>query len=267
VHGSELGAGELAVDRGRERLNVNGEVRLLGKLSDLPAYVRAHGIGVIFIALLVRHVRRAMDLVDELRDTTASICYLPDIFVFDLIQARSGAIDGIRLILKCEPPFWGYRAIAKRRTDILISAAIFLLIGPLLVAVPVKLSSQGPAIFRQRRYSRDEPPQLINVLQGRISRVGPSPRAVAHNEMYRKLIKGYMIRHKVRPGIIGLAQVNGLRGETRTLEQMEARVRYDLEYLRNWPIVLDLGILAKIVLRVLNDSQAFYSGLGCARPR
>jgi putative colanic acid biosynthesis UDP-glucose lipid carrier transferase len=75
--------------------------------------------------------------------------------------------------------------------------------------------------------------------------------------MYRRLIKDYMIRHKVLPGITGLAQVNGFRGETRTLEQMEARVRYDLEYLRNWSIELDLEILAKTVLRVLNDSQAF----------
>jgi len=108
-----------------------------------------------------------------------------------------------------------------------------------------------------RRYSIDELPQLINVLQGRMSLVGPRPHAVAHNELYRKLIKGYMIRHKVLPGITGLAQVNGLRGETRTLEQMEARVRYDLEYLRSWSIELDLEILARTAMRVLNDSQAF----------
>jgi putative colanic acid biosynthesis UDP-glucose lipid carrier transferase len=75
--------------------------------------------------------------------------------------------------------------------------------------------------------------------------------------MYRKVIKGYMIRHKVRPGITGLAQVNGFRGETRTIEQMEARVRYDLEYLRNWSVGLDLQILAKTAVRFLNDSNAF----------
>src|SRR5437762_13288898 len=75
-----------------------------------------------------------------------------------------------------------------------------------------------------RRGSLDELPQLINVLQGRMSVVGPRPHAVAHNELYRKLIRGYMIRHKVRPGITGWAQVNGLRGETDTLEKMRARV-------------------------------------------
>ncbi len=108
-----------------------------------------------------------------------------------------------------------------------------------------------------RRSSLDELPQLINVLQGRMSLVGPRPHAVEHNEMYRKLIKGYMVRHKVLPGVTGLAQVNGMRGETRTLDQMEARVRYDLEYLRNWSIRLDLEIIAKTALRVLNDSRAY----------
>jgi len=107
-----------------------------------------------------------------------------------------------------------------------------------------------------RRYSLDELPQLINVLEGPMSLVGPRPHAVAHNELYRKLIKGYMVRHKVKPGITGLAQVNGLRGETRTVEQMEARVAFDLEYLRNWSLELDLEILAKTVLRVFNDAKA-----------
>ena len=85
-----------------------------------------------------------------------------------------------------------------------------------------------------RRSSLDELPQFVNVLQGSMSIVGPRPHAVAHNEQYRKLIKGYMLRHKVKPGITGWAQVNGMRGETETLEKMEARIQYDLDYLRNW---------------------------------
>ncbi len=108
-----------------------------------------------------------------------------------------------------------------------------------------------------RRHSLDELPQLINVLQGRMSLVGPRPHAVAHNEIYRKLIKGYMVRHKVLPGITGLAQVNGLRGETGTVEQMEARIRYDLEYLRCWSIELDIEILARTALRLISDSAAY----------
>ena len=290
-------------DRGPERLRINGNVKLLGKLNDLAAYVRARRIEVIFIALPVRQVRRVMDLVEELRDTTASIYYLPDILLFDLIQAHSIVIDGIPAVSMCETPLVGYRAIAKRVTDVLISATVLLLAAPLMIAIAilVRLSSPGPVIFRQRRYglngeeivvykfrtmtvtedgatvaqarrydprttrvgrflrrySLDELPQLINVLKGPMSLVGPRPHAVAHNEAYRKLIKGYMVRHKVKPGITGLAQVNGFRGETRNLEQMEERVRYDLEYLRNWTFALDILILWRTVLCVFNDAKAF----------
>ncbi|HJV60253.1 MAG TPA: undecaprenyl-phosphate glucose phosphotransferase, partial [Albitalea sp.] len=98
-----------------------------------------------------------------------------------------------------------------------------------------------------RRTSLDELPQFFNVLQGRMSIVGPRPHAVAHNEEYRRLIKAYMVRHKVKPGITGWAQVNGHRGETDTIEKMQARVEYDLEYLRNWSLGLDLQIIVRTI--------------------
>ncbi len=107
-----------------------------------------------------------------------------------------------------------------------------------------------------RRTSLDELPQFVNVLQGRMSIVGPRPHAVAHNEQYARLIKAYMVRHKVRPGITGWAQVNGLRGETDTLEKMQARVEYDLEYLRNWSLALDLQIIARTIKLVIADRHA-----------
>jgi putative colanic acid biosynthesis UDP-glucose lipid carrier transferase len=90
-----------------------------------------------------------------------------------------------------------------------------------------------------------------------MSVVGPRPHAVAHNEMYRKLIRGYMIRHKVRPGITGLAQVKGLRGETNTLEKMKERIEYDLDYLRNWSLLLDLQIVLKTIVVVLRSKNAY----------
>jgi len=108
-----------------------------------------------------------------------------------------------------------------------------------------------------RMTSLDELPQFYNVLQGSMSVVGPRPHAVAHNEMYRKLIKGYMLRHKVRPGITGWAQVNGFRGETETLEKMKARIDCDLEYLRNWSLRLDLYIVAKTVWVVLKSENVY----------
>ena len=108
-----------------------------------------------------------------------------------------------------------------------------------------------------RRTSLDELPQFINVLQGRMSIVGPRPHAVAHNEMYRRIIKAYMVRHKVKPGITGWAQVNGHRGETDTVEKMRARVEYDLEYLRNWTLGLDLQIIARTIKLVFFDRNAY----------
>ena len=108
-----------------------------------------------------------------------------------------------------------------------------------------------------RKTSLDELPQFINVLQGRMSIVGPRPHAVAHNELYRQLIKAYMVRHKVKPGITGWAQVHGHRGETDTVEKMQARVEYDLEYLRNWSLGLDLQIIARTVIVVLLGKNAY----------
>jgi len=108
-----------------------------------------------------------------------------------------------------------------------------------------------------RRTSLDELPQFFNVLQGRMSIVGPRPHAVAHNEMYRELIRAYMVRHKVKPGITGWAQINGLRGETDTIEKMKARVEYDLEYLRNWSLGLDLQIIVRTIRVAFFDRKAY----------
>lgn len=108
-----------------------------------------------------------------------------------------------------------------------------------------------------RRYSLDELPQIINVLRGEMSMVGPRPHAVAHNEQYRKLIPGYMLRHKVKPGITGWAQVNGLRGETQTVAKMFKRVEYDMYYIRNWSLWLDLKILLLTSMRVFSDPNAY----------
>jgi putative colanic acid biosynthesis UDP-glucose lipid carrier transferase len=108
-----------------------------------------------------------------------------------------------------------------------------------------------------RKYSIDELPQLINVLNGTMSLVGPRPHAVAHNEYYRDKVHGYMGRHKIRPGITGWAQINGCRGETEAIETMQRRIRYDLEYIQNWSIALDIRILLKTLYTVLRDRNAY----------
>ncbi|MGC3982256.1 MAG: undecaprenyl-phosphate glucose phosphotransferase [Steroidobacteraceae bacterium] len=290
-------------DRSPDRLGMTGEAQLTGTLQDLIKFVKKNGVDVIFISLPIRHLKRVMDLLEDLRDTTSSIYYVPDVFVFDLIQARSTEISGIPVVAMCETPFYGYRGIAKRLLDIAVSILAITLLSPvlLLVALAVKLSSPGPIIFKQRRYgldggeiavykfrsmkvtedggtikqasktdsritpvggflrrsSLDELPQLFNVLQGKMSLVGPRPHAVAHNEEYRKLITGYMVRHKVPPGITGLAQISGCRGETARLEDMEARVKYDIEYLRHWSLSLDIKILFLTAFKIFRDEQAY----------
>ena len=289
-------------DREEERFPRDLSEPVLGKMADIAAYVRAHGIKMIFISQPISAQPRIRKLLDELQDTTASVYFLPDIYVFDLMQARFDNVGGMPVIAICESPFTGINSMVKRISDIVLALLIQLLLLPVMLAIAlaVKLTSPGPVIFRQRRYglygeeivvykfrsmtvtddgptvvqakqndqrltrigaflrrsSLDELPQFINVLQGRMSIVGPRPHAVAHNEQYRKLIKGYMLRHKVKPGITGWAQVNGLRGETETLDKMEARVHYDLDYLRTWSLWLDLWIIVKTVQVVIRRENA-----------
>lgn len=290
-------------DRSFDRIAIDNAT-FLGKIDALPAYVRDNGIKMIFVSLPMVLQPRIMHLLDGLRDTTASVYFVPDIFVFDLIQARFDVVSGIPVMAICETPFWGLRSLIKRASDIFLATLILTLISPimLLIAAGVKLSSPGPVIFKQNRYgldgeniqvykfrsmtvcenegeirqaqksdkritrfgaflrktSLDELPQFINVLEGKMSIVGPRPHANAHNEMYRKLIKGYMIRHKVKPGITGWAQVNGLRGETETVDKMKARIEHDLEYLRNWSLSLDLKIILKTIWIVIRGDRHAY---------
>jgi len=108
-----------------------------------------------------------------------------------------------------------------------------------------------------RRTSLDELPQFFNVLQGRMSIVGPRPHALAHNEMYKNLVEAYMLRHKVKPGITGWAQVNGWRGETDTVDKMKRRVEHDLFYIENWSLLFDLKIIVLTILRGFNSKHAY----------
>lgn len=108
-----------------------------------------------------------------------------------------------------------------------------------------------------RRTSLDELPQFINVLTGGMSIVDYRPHAVAHNEQYRQLIEGYMLRHKMKPGITGWAQINGWRGETDTLEKMEKRVEFDLEYIREWSIWFDIKIVFLTIFKGFVNKAAY----------
>ena len=289
-------------DRRIERLPRECRPRLLGRFRDLPEYARLHQIHVIYLCLPISKHPRIRALLDGLRDTTASIYFVPDLYAFDLMQARFGEIGGMPLVAVRETPFCGMAGVLKRASDILLAAGALLVAAPVMIAIAARIrqTSPGPVLFRQRRYgldgrefvvykfrtmtvceddtiiqatpgdprvtrvgrflrrtSLDELPQLLNVLAGTMSLVGPRPHAIAHNEYYRKLVDGYMLRHKVRPGITGLAQVNGLRGETASLEKMYQRVQFDLEYLKNWSLGLDMRILIRTVSLALRDRSAY----------
>lgn len=291
-------------DRPRERMGLQiGDRPVLGHLDGLAQYVKQNSVSQIYIALPMASQPRILALLQQLRDTTASVFFVPDLFVTELIQGRVEHVSGIPAVAVCESPFTGVNGIIKRAEDLIVGGLIVLMISPLLlaVAIAVRMSSPGPVIFAQRRYgldgkevivykfrsmtvtedgdkaytqvskgdarvtkvgafirktSLDELPQFINVLQGRMSIVGPRPHAVAVNEKYRSQISGYMVRHKVRPGITGWAQVNGYRGGD-DLEHMTKRIYFDLQYLRNWSLVLDLQIILRTVGLVAKDSAAY----------
>jgi putative colanic acid biosynthesis UDP-glucose lipid carrier transferase len=295
-------------DRSPKRLNqeleTDIELPILGNITDIAPYMRQHQVDMVYMSLPMENRPRIIKVLDELKDTTASIYFLPDIFLTDLIQGGVGQVDGIPVITLCETPFAGLDGMIKRTFDVLFSMVALIILLPILliISLGVKISSPGPVIFKQRRYgldskqilvykfrtmtvaedgavvvqatkqdqritpfgrllrqtSLDELPQFINVLQGRMSVVGPRPHAVAHNETYRKIIKGYMVRHKVRPGITGWAQVNGFRGETDTLDKMQSRIEFDIDYLRNWSAKLDLYIVLKTIVMLIKKENNAY---------
>jgi putative colanic acid biosynthesis UDP-glucose lipid carrier transferase len=108
-----------------------------------------------------------------------------------------------------------------------------------------------------RRTSLDELPQFFNVLKGDMSVIGPRPHAIAHNEEYRNQIDFYMVRHKIKPGITGWAQVNGWRGETDTLDKMQQRIAHDLDYIRNWSLWMDFKIVVFTIMYAFRDRNAY----------
>jgi len=290
-------------DRVASRIPFECRDRILGQLKDVGSYVSRNGIDTVYVTLPMNPQPRIVELINSLRDSTASVYFVPDFHVFDLVQPRFDLVDNIPVIAVCESPFYGVHGVAKRLSDILIAALALVLTAPLLliVAACVRLTSPGPAIYRQRRYgldgreivvfkfrslrvmedgeqnytqvsrddtrltrfgafirrtSLDELPQLFNVLLGDMSIVGPRPHAIAVNEQYRRQIPGYMVRHKVKPGITGWAQVNGYRGGD-DLDSMTMRIMFDLEYLRHWSLGLDLIIVLKTARMIWKDRHAY----------
>jgi putative colanic acid biosynthesis UDP-glucose lipid carrier transferase len=276
---------------------------ILGTSEDLPHFVPTAQVNVVYIALPMRRERRVLQILEALRDSTASIYFVPDLDPFHLIQPRFDLVGGVPLLAVRESPVYGIRGLAKRLFDVLAAGLATVSLTPMLaaIAIGVRMSSPGPVIFRQKRYgldgreivvykfrtlrvtedgetqytqvsrrdpritalgsflrrtSLDELPQLFNVLEGTMSLVGPRPHVVSVNERYRRLIPSYMLRHKIKPGMTGWAQIHGHRGGD-DLESMRKRIEFDLHYLCNWSLRLDLFIMAKTMTLIWADRQAY----------
>ncbi|WP_448683462.1 undecaprenyl-phosphate glucose phosphotransferase [Pseudomonas nicosulfuronedens] len=272
-----------------QQMELGERVPVKGDRLALIEAARSGQIDKVYLTLPLSREPLLNELIRELSDTTVSVYLIPDLFMFDLLHARSESINGLATISIFDTPMDGPNAVLKRIEDVVLASLILLLIAVpmLLIAVAVKLTSRGPVLFRQTRYgmdgrpirvwkfrsmtvmedgaaviqasrndcritplgaflrrtSLDELPQFFNVLLGDMSVVGPRPHAVAHNEQYRRQVSRYMLRHKVKPGITGWAQVNGWRGETDTLEKMQKRIEFDLDYIENWSVWWDLKIV------------------------
>ena len=245
----------------------------------------------------------AENVLHTLRHSTVNIRLIPDLTMLQLVNHGVSVVVGVPMLDLSSSPMEGGNLVAKWLEDKILGSLILLLISPvlLIVAVAVKLTSSGPAIFRQRRLgwngeeiliykfrsmyqhaetsvisqatkgdpritplgrflrstSLDELPQFINVLQGTMSIVGPRPHAISHNDEYMQLIPKYMLRHKVKPGITGWAQINGLRGETDTVDKMEARIQADIYYIEHWSIWFDLKIIFLTIFKGFVGRNAY----------
>lgn len=258
----------------------------------------------IWIAMPITEGPLIQKILNSLRNHTQNVRLIPSVSDLRLLNHKVNQVAGLQLIdLSVSPLDEGSNAIIKRLFDISFSLITLIFISPvmLIIAAIIKITSPGPALFKQdrngihgkeisvykfrsmhahkeqgmitqatkndnritpvgaflRKSSLDELPQFINVLQGKMSVVGPRPHAVSHNEEYSEIVDSYMRRHKVKPGITGWAQINGYRGETDTLDKMEKRVDFDLYYIDNWSIWFDIKIVVMTVFKGFFDKNAY----------
>ncbi len=272
---------------------------VLGDITDVRSLVQKHQINELFITAPAISHEEILRIVHGCEGMSVQISVLPDLYEVMIGNTRVMAFDGIPVVKLKELPLQGWRGLVKRGMDILFSALALVIFSPLMlgIAIAVKLTSPGKAIFRQerigrdgkpfsiykfrtmrhdaekgvghtwavpndprqtrlgrflRRWSLDELPQFFNVLKGDMSLVGPRPEMSGLIDDFSKSIPHYLDRHRVKCGMTGWAQVNGLRGNT----SLEERIRYDLYYIENWSLGFDIQIILKTLWAIQTGSKS-----------
>jgi Undecaprenyl-phosphate glucose phosphotransferase len=272
-------------------------ISVLGTLDDVSEIIRREGIEQVYTALPMTAHRRIYHLLSQIQNECVDIRIIPDILQYITLRAGFLNMDGIPVINLTETPLSGANILIKRAFDLVVGFLTLLLFFPimLLIAVIVKLTSEGPVLYKQtrmgmdlktfdiykfrsmfvsdegangtgwtrvndpritpfgrfmRRWNLDEFPQLFNVISGDMSLVGPRPEQPAFVKEFRERYPRYMIRHKVKSGITGWAQVHGYRGDT----SIKKRLDYDMQYIENWSLSLDIKILALTALQTYKNT-------------
>ena len=286
---------------------VHAGIEVRGTVADLLARSREENIDVIVVALPLSAVDRIAHILEQLASMVGDVCLTTDLAGLKYSGHQFGGVGANPIISIKESPMKDWRAAKKACFDLTVAALALVLLSPVLalVALAIRLDSNGPILFRQprlgfnnrmflcykfrsmhqdmtdlmadrqttrddprvtrvgkwiRKLSLDELPQLLNVLNGTMSLVGPRPHAPntkAADRLFTDVVRQYAVRHRVKPGITGWAQVNGWRGETRTVEEIENRVKCDLFYIDNWSLGFDMKIMIVTVLREIGSRHAF----------
>jgi exopolysaccharide biosynthesis polyprenyl glycosylphosphotransferase len=287
------------VDDGAGTQTIQG-VPVLGKVDDIPELTATEAINEVIVVMPEATHHEILKVVSKCDRSRVAIKVFPNVFQIMASEVSIGDLGGLPLLTVRDTALQGWRLTVKRNIDMAGSALGLIFLSPvmMLLAVLIKLDSDGPVFYTQermgldgkrfmmlkfrsmrtdaesqtgpvwasaddsrrtrlgaiiRRFSIDELPQLINVLIGDMSLVGPRPERPVFVEQFQQSIPRYMDRHREKAGITGWAQVNGLRGDTSIIE----RTKYDLWYIENWSIALDFRILIRTIVNIFYDDHAY----------